>query len=577
MAIRRLTEPVTLRIAAGEVIDRPGSVVKELVENAIDAASERIDIALRDGGKALVLVRDDGEGIAREDLELAFERYATSKIQTEEDLAAIETLGFRGEALASVGAVARVRITSCPRGQSIAHALCMAGGGVGELTPAARGRGTTVEVADLFFNVPARARFLGSARTEFMHVNAIVQRLALLTPGIGWTLKHEDREVFAAPAVPTLHDRLAQVYGTDVTERMIPIEAARGPIAVRGFVSRPDLKRGNRRDQTFVVNGRFVSDRGLSFVLSSAYRGILRPGSYPVAVICVDLPREQVDVNVHPRKEEVRFSEARQVQDAVASAIQKALSGGQVIAPWSGEGERARAAMRVREAAAGYGERTENLSFDLPRETSWSGRLREAEKVRVSGDRRVIGQLGLTYLLVEAPDELEIVDQHIAHERALYEALRAEWGADGVARQIFLIPARVEVPFEAASVLVSGQEELARIGILLDEFGGGTFLVREYPKALADEQTRRGFQEVIDALVDVLAAGGTSDNPLPERLLTELACKAAIKAGEAIPLAEAQALVERLMTLSNPYFCPHGRPIILRIGRDELDRRFQRR
>jgi len=575
MRIRRLTEPVTLKIAAGEVVDRPASVVKELIENGIDAGSERIDVTLREGGKLQILVRDDGDGMPKEDLRLAFERYATSKIETEEDLYSIETLGFRGEALASIAAVSRARVTSCPRDGGTAHTLEVSGGRIGEVLPASRPPGTTVEVADLFYNVPARARFLGAARTEFMHVNRVVQRLALLSPSIGWSVTHEDREVFSAPAVRTLLDRLAQVYGTEVAAGLIPIDGERGVIRVSGFISRPDLKRGNRRDQSLIVNGRFVSDRGLSFVLSSAYRGILRPGSYPIAAICVDLPSDRVDVNVHPRKEEVRFADARQVQDTVAAALQRALSSRQVVAPFvppvRGDGGAA-AEPRPR-----YTERTEALSFDLPREMHLSGRMREAQKVRVQGDRRVIGQLQSTYLLVESPDGLEIVDQHIAHERILYEGLREEWGADGIVRQMFLIPARVEVPFEAASILAGRREELERVGIILDEFGGGTFLIREYPRALADEQTKRGFQAVIEALIEALSSGADVEGSLFDRLLSELSCGAAITAGEPIPLAEAQALVERLMTLENPNFCPHGRPIVFRIDRDDLDRRFQRR
>jgi len=577
MPIRRLTEPVTLKIAAGEVVDRPASVAKELAENAIDAGSERIDVVLSGGGKSLIVVRDDGEGMPGVDLRLAFERYATSKIETEQDLYSIGTLGFRGEALASVAAVSRARVTSCPREGGGAHTLEVIGGNLGDVLPASRPPGTTVEVVDLFFNVPARARFLGAPRTEFMHVNRVIQRLALLSPWIGWTVTHEDREVFSAPAVGSLHDRLAQVYGTDVANGLIPIEIDRGSIAVRGFISRPDLKRGNRRDQSFVVNGRFVSDRGLSFVLASSYRGILRPGSHPIAVIHIDLPREQVDVNIHPRKEEIRFADARQVQDALAAALQKALSSRQVVGPWTPRGGTGGGATTAAEPRPRYDQRTEALPFDLPREMRLSGQMREAEKVRVRGDRRVIGQLQSTYLLVESPEGLEIVDQHIAHERILYEGLEREWGAQGIVRQIFLIPARVEVPFEAASVLTGHLEALERVGIILDEFGGGTFLVREYPRALADAQTKRGFQEVIDALVDVLVSEGSLKEPLFERLLSELACGAAIKAGEPMPLGEAQALVEGLMVLENPYFCPHGRPIVFRIERDELDRRFRRR
>ncbi len=575
MPIRRLTEPLTLKIAAGEVIDRPASVVKELVENAIDAESETIHVELHEGGTSAIVVRDDGMGMDADDLRLAVERYATSKIETESDLMAIETLGFRGEALASVAAVSHTRLTSQPRDDGEAHVIEVSGGRIGKPHPTARPPGTTVEVRDLFYNVPARARFLGAPRTEFMHAHRVVHRSALLSPAIGWRLVHDGREVFAAPPVGKLLDRLAQIYGATIAEGLIPVTAERGGVLVGGYISRPDVRRGNRRDQSFIVNGRFVTDRGLSFVLAGAYRGLLRPGSYPIAVLRIDLPHDRVDVNVHPRKEEVRFAEGRHVQDTLASALQKALSGGHAVAPWPAA-KRPGATGATAEASPVYGGRTEALSFDVPREIRLSSQQREAEKVRVAGDRRVIGQLHATYLLVETCDGLEIVDQHIAHERVLYERLRAEWGADGVARQLFLIPARVELSFEAAGVVAAHQEALQRVGILVDAFGGGTFLIREYPRTLADEQTKRGFQEVIEALVDALETEHGVADALYDRLLSALACGAAIKAGESIPLAEAQVLVERLTALENPNFCPHGRPIIYPLSRGELDRRFRR-
>jgi len=581
MPIQRLEAQLTQKIAAGEVIERPASAVKELLENAIDAGSSRIDVELVEGGRSAIIVRDDGEGIAGNDLALAVERYATSKIRTEADLRSIKTLGFRGEALASIAAVSRMRIVSRSR-EGEAHALQIAGGEVVSLEPAGRGGGTTVEVRDLFYNMPARAEFLGTPRTEYLHASRMIQRTAILTPSIGWALRHDGRDVFHAPRTGDLLGRIGQVYGAEVARGMIPVSADRGGIEVRGFISRPDLKRGNRRDQLLVVNGRLVSDRGLSFVLSSAYRGILRPGSYPIAILFIELPRGEVDVNVHPRKEEVRFAEARQVQDTVASGLQAALSS-RLVAPAMSHGGGAERPTQM-SVAIGAGAPAprprsiapETVPLDLSREVSLARGLRESEKVRIVGDRRVIGQLQATYLLVEAPEGLEIVDQHIAHERVLYEKLRAEFGAEGIVRQIFLLPARVEVPFELGEVLAARNDDLRRIGIVLEEFGGGTFLIREYPRALAEGQTRRGFQELIEALADVLDAGGDVREAVFDRMLAELACGAAIKAGEHVPLGEAQGLVERLMTLENPYLCPHGRPIIFPISREDLDRRFKR-
>jgi DNA mismatch repair protein MutL len=575
MGIERLTEALTQKIAAGEVVERPASVVKELIENAIDAKSERIDVELSQGGRATILVRDDGSGMERADLPLSTERYTTSKIRSEADLQAIATLGFRGEALASIAAVSRLRIISRVRGGTDAHCLRVAGGTIEGISPDARAPGTTVEVSDLFFNLPARARFLGSPRTEFLHVNRVAQRFALLASEIGWTLTHNDREVFAAPPAGSLHDRLGQIYGTKVAHALIPVQGRRGEIEVSGFISRPDLKRGSRRDQLFIVNGRAIADRGLAYVLASAYRGILRPGSYPLVVLRIDLPPSGVDVNVHPRKEEVRFATPRQVQDALAAAVHHALSTPHVVAPLGVQsGERKVSGVFATDP---HESRTRALPFDLGDGVFTAQRERDLEKVRVRGDRRVIGQLQFTYLLVETPDGLDVVDQHIAHERILYERLCKDFHASTVVRQLFLLPVRIELPFEAAEIVSAHQDQLEHIGIVLEEFGGGTFLLREYPRMLAEEQSRRGFQEVVETLAQVLSVGGDVETTLFDRLLSELACAAAVKANERLPLTEAQTLVERLMRLDNPYTCPHGRPIVFTLSREDLDRRFGRR
>ena len=572
MAIVRLTEELTRKIAAGEVVERPASVIKELVENAIDAGSERIEVEVTAGGTRAIVVRDDGVGMDKSDLRLSIERYATSKIRTESDLDSIHTLGFRGEALASIAAVSGLRIVSCNGGER-AHALTFRGGREEAFEPAGRGRGTTVEVNDLFFNLPARARFLGTPRTEFLHIHRVVQRMAFVAFTVGWKLVHDQRSVMDLPPAETLLDRVGQVHGTEVARALIPVEGRRGEITVAGYVSRPDLRRGNRRDQLFIVNGRLVADRGLAFVLASAYRGLLRPGGYPVAILRIDVPPTEVDVNIHPRKEEIRFSQSRHVQDALSAALHQTLSSRHVVAPIvpheTGVPPRG-TGTHVRESTGTA------LPFDLRGAMDTGQREREAEKVRVAADRRVIGQLQLTYLLVETPDGLEIVDQHIAHERVLYERLKAQAAEAGIARQLFLLPVRVEVPFEAASVLSAHRETLERVGIQMDEFGGGTFLFREYPRMLADEQSQRGFQELAEGLADALSSGEDLEDALFDRLLSEMACKAAIKAGEQLTLTEAQRLVENLMTLDNPYACPHGRPIVFELSRGELDRRFRR-
>jgi len=569
MTIRRLDETTTRKIAAGEVIERPASVLKELLENSLDAKSESIFVFIEEGGIRSIVVRDDGEGMEAEDLHLCVERHTTSKIAQETDLDTISTLGFRGEALASIASVARMRIISCARGEKEAHQVRVIAGDVEGPLPAARAPGTTVEVEDLFFNLPARANFLGAARTEFFHANRVFHRLALAFSDVSWSLKHDERTILTAPHASSLLDRIAQVYGAQVARAMIPVEAERNGIAISGFISQPDLKRGNRRDQLFCVNGRPVNDRGLSYVLASAYRGMLRRGTYPLAVIRVDLPLDSVDVNVHPRKEEIRFAKPRAVQEVLGQALEGALSSRYIVAPFLAPrpGE-----LRERPSSS----KTKELPFDLRRELTVRQTLRQEGKVRVSGERRVIGQLQKTYLLVETAGGLEIVDQHIAHERILYEELCEQFHQGEVTRQQFLLPVRLELSFENATRLAASQEELEQVGIVLDEFGGGTFLLREYPSLLAEGQARYGFQELAERLAELLARGEKVREALFEDLLAELACAGAIKAGDRLPLEEQQALVERLMQLQNPYTCPHGRPIIFTISREELDRRFKR-
>ena len=568
MKIKRLDEELARKIAAGEVIERPASVVKELVENALDAKSESISIELTDGGIGSIIVHDDGEGMAADDIALCVERHTTSKIALEEDLARISTLGFRGEALASIAAVCHLRVVSKTAADDMAHELRVSGGKIGQVTPAARAVGTTVEVQDLFYNLPARASFLTSSRSEFFHCNRIIHRLALCSPSVGFSATHGARTVFSAPAVSDLRDRIGQLYGAEIGRQMIPISAEKGGLTVRGYISSPEVKRGNRRDQIFSVNGRAVDDSGMSYVLQSAYHGILRPGVFPVAVIEIGVPYEEVDVNIHPRKLEVRLAGRHAVQDLLDRALKQALSSRYVVPTMStnvGQSEG-----RIPTGSSPWPQ------LDLRQDTRMRQGNNQAQKVRVKSDRRAIGQLQQTYILVESPDGLEIVDQHIAHERILYEKLLHEVQEGAVSQQRFLLPVRVELPFESAAALNAEKETLARVGIDIDDFGGGTFLVRGYPSLLVKTQVQYGFQELLERVVDALQQGVKLKETLFDHIITELACGAAIKAGDRLSLDEQQELIDRLLTMENPYTCPHGRPIIFAISRHDLDKRFKR-
>lgn len=572
MAIRVLPAQLAARIAAGEVVDRPGSVAKELVENALDARSESIEVRIENGGTHLVSVRDDGEGMNEEDLRLCTLRHATSKLGHVGDLDRIATLGFRGEALTSIAAVAQLRIVTCSREKDgPALQLDVGPGHEATVLPAARGPGTTVEVRDLFSTTPARAKFLGSPRTESFHVARAVHRLALASPRVGWTLHHGARQMLRAPRVATPAERIAQIYGHDVVQKLIPIDLQRGEVSVTGYAGPPELHRGHRRDIVFIVNGRPIHDRGLSFVVGNAYRGMLRRGSYPMTVLYLELPPDAVDVNVHPRKDEVRFREARRIQETVSAALQQALASQvavpHIALPQDPGRSTAHAGAAVREPVGldlrGYGKASREQDA---REALGATRL-----------HRALGQLRNTYLLVEGPEGLEIVDQHVAHEQVLHAALAAQFAAGEMPRQRFLLPVRVELPFDSAEQLSAAAEELARLGVVLEDFGGGTFLLREYPAPLAEHQARRGFQVAIEELVDTLGRGIDAKAALHHRLLSSLACSAAIVAGTPMSVVEQQALVDRLMCLDDPYRCPHGRPIVVKLDEEELKRRFGRR
>ncbi len=568
MKIIRLDDNLARKIAAGEVIERPASVVKELVENALDAKSESISIELLNGGINSIIVRDNGEGMDKEDILLCVQSHTTSKIATEQDLSKISTLGFRGEALASIAAVCRLRIVSRPSTEETAHEVTVSGGEIGALSPASRAAGTTVEVRDLFYNLPARASFLSSSRSEFFHCNRVIHRLALCCPHLGFSVKHDDRGIFSAPATSDLRDRIGQLYGTRIARQMIPIAAQNGDISATGCISSPEIRRGNRRDQIICINGRTIDDRQISYLLQNAYRGILRPGVFPLAVIKIGIPSSEVDVNIHPRKLEVKLADRNAVQGLLNRALKTALGSRYVVPTLSGNPTQSPHQISMN--------RPPQPQLDLEQARRIKYQEIEAQKVRVKTDRRAIGQLQQTYILVESPEGLEILDQHIAHERILYEKLLRQVQEGQVTQQRFLLPVRVELPFESVSTLTEEKETLMKVGIDIDDFGGGTLLIRGYPSLLARSQAQYGFKELLEKLVDALEQGITLKEVLFDHLVAELACGGAIKAGHRLSLDEQQELLDRLLTMDNPYSCPHGRPIIFAISRHDLDKKFKR-
>ena len=546
MRIKRLDEGLIRKIAAGEVVDRPAAVVKELIENALDAEATEVRIRLRGGGIELIQVADDGVGMTPEELRLAVERHTTSKLEGEEDLRRIRTLGFRGEALAAICAVARVRLLSRPRGEEAAHELVVEGGRVVVDRPAARAVGTTVEVWELFAAIPARRNSLKSPAAEARAALGAIRRLALAHPEVGFQVEAEGRKALAAPGVPGALLRIQQVYGARFAEKLLEVRLSEPGYELVAYFAPPEAARPTRVDQHLFLSGRPIRPGALAAPIYQIYRRYLGRGAHPAFFLYLEVDPELVDVNVHPKKEEARFRNETAVQDLLRRAAMRAL-GGQMVG-WRPPPQ-APSRAEVRPSSPG-----EPLFAQPPApQRSW----------------RLLGQVQDSYLVVETEEGLELVDQHGAHERVLFERWRD--GAE-LAVQELLVPVQVEVPFDRAEALRRALPELRRLGVILKPFGDRSFLLRGWPAPLADRQARLGFTEPILALADLLLSG---EAPLME-LWREIACAAAIKAGTPLSREEQEALIEQWKGTKEPARCPHGRPIAIKIPWDDLAKRLGR-
>ena len=566
--IRLLPDALINRIAAGEVIERPASVVKELVENALDAGATRIDAALASRGAWSITVSDDGEGMTPDDLALAFQRHATSKIAALDDLDRLDTLGFRGEALPSIAAVSRVRAASARAGAGEGAEVWLDGGRLRRSAPCAARAGTTIEVADLFGHTPARRKFLKSASTELSHVCTVVQQHALARPDVAFTVDHEGRRVIEYPAAATTTERLIQVYGRGlVDERLAPVRARRGDIEVTGWCSRPDLARATRRGQEWFVNGRPVRHPLFLRAVDQAYATRLMTGRHPVVVLFVRMPPSEVDVNVHPAKRDVRFARPDDVIRVVIEALGEALSryeiGREPAAPLPGAfGERPGPPPAVREGPGTY---------------IRSARPDDAVEPRMLGigpSVRFLGQFDRTYLLAEIDGVLRVIDQHAAHERVLYERLLADYAASRRETQPLLVPETCEYPPDQAGAILERLDLLRDVGVDIEPFGTGRFVVRAVPASIAGADWRA----LVWAMVDAVISDDAMESPEPpHRLLATVACHAAIKAHQRLEAETMAALLRDVVATPRNATCPHGRPVALTWTRADLERAFGRR
>ncbi|HWX47663.1 MAG TPA: DNA mismatch repair endonuclease MutL [Roseomonas sp.] len=592
--IRLLSATTADRIAAGEVVERPAAAVKELVENALDAGARRIAVTLEGGGITRILVEDDGSGMSPADLALAVERHATSKLPEEETLFRIATLGFRGEALPSIAAVARLTLTSrLPGGE--AHALAVEGGVKGEIRPASGAPGTRVEVRDLFFATPARRKFLKSPPTEAGHAVEAVRRLALAWPEVAFRMEVEGRTVLSlAPADRAT--RLAALLGPDFAKAAVPVTGAWSDLDLDGMAALPTLTRATAAEQHLVVNRRPVRDPLLRAALRVAYRDLIAAGRHPVAALFLDLPPELVDVNVHPMKTELRFRDAGAVRGALISALRRALAvgAGPTAAPPPPPAPADWEAMAPPPPTGpGFAEGTAPLTAPAPsRPLGWQPGLRlpmpqprpdpapaPPPLPELAGEGplgRPVAQLLETYILAEAPDgALILVDQHAAHERLTHEALKAQLLEGAVRSQPLLLPAVVELPGPETQRLLDAAPTLARLGLEVEDFGAGAVLVRALPALLGNPDPAPLLRDLCAELAEWEET--TALERKLDAAVARLACHGSIRAGRRLNPAEMSALLRQMEATPRASTCSHGRPTWLRFGKAEFERMFGRR
>ncbi len=620
--INRLPPGVVNQIAAGEVIERPASVVKELVENSVDAGARRIDVSLARGGSDLIRVVDDGCGIPSDQLPLALASHATSKLREADDLFRVETMGFRGEALASIASISRLVLRSRGGTEESGTEIESAGGRTTDAKPCGCPRGTTLEVRDLFFNTPVRRKFLRSTQTEAGHATEAFVRLALAHPHVHFTLRHNDRQIHELPPTDDFADRIGRIFGPDLVAALIPVESTDERVSLSGYVANPSNNRGNTRMQYLFLNGRFIRDRSLGHALAEAYRGLLPVGRYAVSFLMLRMPAQLVDVNVHPTKLEVRFQDGGRLYSQLLGTLRNKFLTTDLTARLvpTGDDEVASAhdpgrAQQLRQQLVGWAKGQVETWSDqpaasrslpsspppgqlelnpLPRasmtmsppgvsgdhgprtyEPTRSFAMSSGDVTASSADVPAAGlQIHNRYLVAESADGVVVIDQHALHERILYEQLRVKVLAGDLESQGLLVPEPVDLsPAEAAAV-VGQRELLAHLGIQIEPFGGDTVLVLSHPAMLANMNS----VDVLRELADRLCCEGKPPQrrDLLDELLHMMSCKAAVKAGDRLTTAEINALLEQRHLVQDAHHCPHGRPTALVFTRQELDRQFKR-
>ncbi len=596
--IKILPDHVINKIAAGEVVERPASVVKELIENSIDAGASEIFIDIEQAGRRLIRIADNGCGMSREDARTAFLRHATSKIESDEDLEAIRTMGFRGEALSSIASVSQVRLLTASRGTLSGVLVEIEAGMVKSLSDAPAPQGTSVEVANLFYNTPARLKFLKSPGTEFSHILTAVSRQAMAHPSLRFRLTHNKKPALDLPPSLSMKERVFQLYGAEIADNVIPFSGGRDGVHVHGLIGQPAYSRADRTYQDFYVNSRAVKNASLTHALYGAYGDMLMRERHPVGMIFLDIDPALVDVNVHPAKAEVRFRNQSQIHDLVRDAIREGLRahGVPVIETAEAGGPRGE---RVREALADYltgqpasnavdrkpspmfGRRKSDGASAVPRFSSGALFPREIPADRAPQPLLIperafvpLAQVRDSFIIAQSPDGMAIIDQHAAHERILFEKLQDQFGEARMPVQGLLVPDQVELGPAQSSLLSGYLPELHRLGFIAEDFGNGTFMIKAVPSLLVGADYKKLLLDILDE-VNVLGSSGKMGE-LRDEILSVMACHPAIKVNRHLDQREMEVLLGNLFQCRMPHTCPHGRPTVIRFSMDEIRKMFKR-
>ncbi len=577
MRIRKLPEGTINRIAAGEVIERPASVVKELVENAIDADANQIEVVFRGGGKSLIRVTDNGFGMSPEEIELALERHATSKL-ADDELIRINTLGFRGEALPSIASVSRMSLTSRARGEVDAFTLQIEAGRKSEITPARLGVGTEIEIRDLFYATPARLKFLKTDRSETTEALDVLRRLSLAHPAIGFAFITEEKRWLDAPALESREDRIKRILGAEFFENAVAIDHANEDIRVEGYASLPTYARGQSTMQFAFVNGRPVRDKLILGAIRGAYADVLPPGRYPAVALFITCAADRVDVNVHPAKTELRFRDSGFVRGLIVSAIRRAIAGTIAKADTSKSFTTSQAfrpgfSSSYNQYTDGFAESAQaNFEMQMPLQAMSKEALSETQKDYPLGVARA--QIHGTYIVSQTTDGFILVDQHAAHERIVYERLKRERAEQGVITQPLLIPQVVDLDSGAVATIASVEQLLAKAGLVTETFGQSAVLVREVPAALSNANIVAILNDLSDDVRE-LDNISTIDGRI-NHILATMACHHSVRAGRVLRVEEMNALLREMEITPNSGQCNHGRPTFIELKLSDVERLFGR-